>query len=166
MARATPELILALRSTAARLERGAPFQWTHQGACICGNLAQTVTRLSRAEIHRLAIQSAGDWGQHAVDYCPTSGYPIDHVLESLLELGLEQNDIFHLERLDDRRVLRRLPAEDRNLDKRDRGHAVRYMREFAALLEEELFASKGIVIDPNAAFEPEPTPRRRRELVD
>lgn len=138
MARPNRTLIAALRATAARLAAGSRYQWTHQGACNCGHLAQTITRRSREELHRLAVQRAGDWGEHAIDYCPTSGYPIDAVLSEMLDAGLELSDVGHLERLDDVAVLRRLPIEERGLDHRRREHVVRYLEAWADLLEERL----------------------------
>ncbi len=45
--RANPDLIEALRRTAARLATGAEYRWTHMGSCNCGHLAQTVTELCR-----------------------------------------------------------------------------------------------------------------------
>lgn len=137
MARPTLALIHALRTTAARLRAGGEYRWTHMGACNCGHLAQTITKLPRAEIHRLALERAGDWGEQAVEYCPTSGYPIDHVIERMLEVGLELSDVAALERLSDPKVLRRLPVEERELSFRRRGDVVRYMEEWAELLEEQ-----------------------------
>lgn len=145
--RANPDLVEALRATAARLQAGAEYRWTHMGSCNCGHLAQTVTRLSPAEIHRLALQKPGDWGEQAVEYrppteyCPTSGLPIDHVIQALLDLGLSRDDLRHLERLSDVEVLRRLPVERRNLDQRQRRDVVVYLRTWADLLEEEWMAT-------------------------
>lgn len=136
MTMAIPPLIHALRMTALRLDSGAPFRWTHMGACICGNLAQTVTHLSAAEIHRAALQKAGDWGEQAYDYCPASGLPMDHIMGTLLQLGLGPSDIRHLERLSDPTVLRRLPLEQRMLNRLDRGDVVVYLNAWADLLEE------------------------------
>ncbi len=145
MARPNRTLIAALRTTAARIAAGSRYQWTHQGACNCGHLVQTLTKRSREEIHRLAVQKAGDWGEHAVDYCPTSGYPIDHILGEVLDAGLSLADIGHLERLDDPAVRRRLPEGERVLDQRRRGHVVRYIAAWADLLEEQLAAeSSGV----------------------
>ena len=152
--RAHPDLIEALRRTASRLAAGADYRWTHMGSCNCGHLAQTVTRLPKEEIHRLALEKAGNWGEQAREYreyrppggikggeyCPTSGYPIDHVLTALFELGLDRDDIWHLERLSDPDVLRRLPLGERDLDCRDREDTVLYMRTWADLLEDEWMA--------------------------
>lgn len=106
--------------------------------CNCGHLAQTVTQLTRAELHAMALEKKGDWAEHAREYCPDSGYPIDHVIESMLGLGLTTSDIVHLERVSDPRVLRRLEDARRHLDKRDRDDVVRYLEAWAGLLEEEL----------------------------
>ena len=91
MATATPKLISALRTTAARLREGSNFQWGHMGSCICGHLAQTVTELSPAEIHRRAMERHGDWSQQSVEHCPTSGLAIDHVIDEMLALGLRRS---------------------------------------------------------------------------
>ncbi|MEL7060565.1 MAG: hypothetical protein AAGN46_11110 [Acidobacteriota bacterium] len=134
-------LIEALRATARRLEKDADYRWTHMGRCNCGHLAQTITGLSAAEIHSRAMARAGDWSQQARTYrpravCPTSGYPMDEVLDALLLLGLTRDDIHHLERLSDARILRRLPAGERDLDRRRRTDVVRYLRTWADAVEE------------------------------
>lgn len=152
MARATPELITALRLTAARLDSGVRYRWTHMGACNCGHLAQTVTRLSRAEIHRIALERAGDWGEQTVEYCAQSNLPMDHVIARLLELGLELRDLRHLERLDDPDIRRALPpARRRCLDFRSRADAVLYMQTWAGLLDAELRAADAAAGDTSAA---------------
>ena len=136
MARPTTELIDALRVTAARLSEGGEYRWTHMGACNCGHLAQTVTQMPRAEIHRLALQRAGDWSEQAVEHCAASGLPIDHVIERMLGIGLELSDIAHLERLSDPRVLRRLSVGQRHLSFRCRADVVRYLGAWSDQLEE------------------------------
>lgn len=136
MARPTPELISALRKTAARLREGSPFAWGHMGACICGHLAQTITELSPAEIHRRAMERHGDWSQQSVEHCPSSGLAIDHVIDEMLGLGMVTSDIRHLERLSDPRVLARVPA--RYLRRQEQANSVQYMEAWAELLEDEL----------------------------
>ena len=51
---ATPSLkiIDALRNTANQLENGNRYEWGHMGSCNCGNLAQTITTFTRAEIQK------------------------------------------------------------------------------------------------------------------
>ena len=142
MARATRELVDALRATASRLRTEVTYQWTHMGACNCGHLAQVVTGLPAAEIRRVALEKAGEWGDQAIDHCPGSGYPIDHILEKMLELGLSRDDIGHLEKLSDGRVLRQLPEGARHLDYRNRLDVVTYMEAWASLLEQERSSSR------------------------
>ena len=144
MAQGNPRLIEALRQTARRLETGAEYRWTHMGSCNCGHLAQTVTGLSQHEIHRLALERAGDWSEQAREYCPASGYPMDHLIETLLDLGLTRDDLVHLERLDDRRILQQLLIAERDLDHRRRHDVVRYMRLWADLLEREWVAGQDV----------------------
>lgn len=136
MARANTELVYALRATAARLRDGARFQWTHMGACICGNLVQTICDIDSAQLHRIALQRAGDWGQQAYDTCPSSGLPIDHVFDRLADLGLDAHDIGDLERLRNPEVIRHLFGSlQHDLDHRDRDDVIRYLDAWAELLE-------------------------------
>lgn len=137
-----PRLIEALRSTAKRLSGGTAYRWAHMGMCNCGQLAQTVTLHSKEELHRMALQKAGDWGQQAMEYCPDSGLPMDHVIGTMLDLGLTREDLRHLERLSDPSVLARLPIGERHLDQRSRDDVVTYMRLWADLLEERWLAEQ------------------------
>ena len=139
MARANLHLIRALRASAARLQLGAPYRWTHMGACNCGHLAQTVTQLDAEDIRRYALERAGEWAEQVLEFCPTSGYPVDTILAALFELGLSQKDVAHLEKLSDPEVLRRLPTQLRSaLCYRERDHVILYMNTFADLLQEQL----------------------------
>ena len=156
MAQPTPELIAALRDTATRLAAGAAYNWTHQGACNCGHLAQTLTRRSHAEIHALALQKMGDWACKALEYCPGSGYPIDHIISEMLDAGLTTEDIIALERRADAEGLRRVPTGRRaEMDHRRRDDVVAYMRTWAALLEEQWAARTAL---PLPAALPAPAP--------
>lgn len=149
MARPEPRLIEALRSTAQRLESGASYRWTHMGMCNCGHLAQTVTGRRKEDLHRMAQEKAGDWSQQVVDYCPTSGFPMDHVITSLLDLGLTASDLRHLEWLSDSDILRQIPADPRSgpghyLDRRRRSDVVLYMRTWADQLEDRWMANQPV----------------------
>ncbi len=135
MAKPTIELITALRATADRLEDGVKFHWNHMGSCNCGHLAQTLTTLSKQEIHQMALENHGDWSEQAREYCPQSGYPLDTVIDKMVGVGMNVMDIANLERLGDDAVLARIDS-DEPLDYRNRDHAVVYMRELANLLEE------------------------------
>ncbi len=152
MARPTAELVTALRTTAQRIGSGAPYAWTHLGACNCGHLAQTLTRRSKEEIRRLALERAGEWADQALEYCPGSGYPIDHVIGTMLDVGLTPEDIGHLERLSCPDVLARIPLPRRiDLSYRNREHVVEYLRTWADLLESQLPAKAPSSSEPRAA---------------
>jgi hypothetical protein len=99
------------------------------GACNCGHLAQELTNFSKAEIHQYAMQKHGDWNQQLLDYCPTSGYPIDLMISKMLEFGLSLNDLAHLEKLSDPTILSEIPKERRELiNKNSREDVVLYMK--------------------------------------
>ena len=135
-------LIAALRATAARLTQEAPYQWGHMGSCNCGHLAQTITTLSKAEIHAQALQRHGDWERQLVDYCPTSGLPFDQTIDEMLALGFSRQDLTNLEKLGDPAVRQALPFERRNaLRHNQRDDVVLYLRTWANLLEQRLLAA-------------------------
>ena len=138
MARPNPELIDALRRTARKLNDGAPYQWGHMGGCNCGNLAQELTKLSKDDIHRYAMQRYGDWNEQVEDFCPTSALPIDIVISEMIGAGLMLEDLKNLEKLSDRQVLARFPIEKRFLKHNVRADVVVYLKEWANLLEEQL----------------------------
>ena len=141
MAKASFELIAALRQTATNLQKGAPYQWGHMGSCSCGHLAQELTRFNKAEIHQRALLSrSGDWNEQLIDYCPTSGLPLDDVISELLRAGLDIDDLKHLERLSDPQILHQLPSDERYLRHNHRNDVVKYLQSWAQLLENRLLS--------------------------
>ena len=133
----------ALRVTAKRIADGSRYKWTHMGACNCGHLAQTVTFNSPEYLHNIALQRAGDWSEQTREYCPSSGYPFDFVINALLDLGATLQELRDLERLCDPKVLKMIPPERRrNLDHRCREDVVLYMKTWADLLSKEVAKEK------------------------
>ncbi|MFC3414709.1 hypothetical protein [Algoriphagus hitonicola] len=135
MKKIKPELIAAIERTAKKLKDGATYQWGHMGACNCGNLAQELTYLSKAEIHRYAMERSGDWNDQLLEFCPSSGYPIDLIIEKMLDFGLSLEDLGHLERLSSPQVLQAIPFERRNsLSKNRKEDVILYLQTWAKLL--------------------------------
>ena len=156
MAQPSLPVIQALRTTAQRLATQAPYQWGHMGSCNCGHLAQTVTRLTKAEIHARAMQRYGDWERQIIDYCPTSGLPIDQTIDEMMALGFTRTDLTHLERLADPTIRAAIPFERRDaLRHNQRDDVVLYLRTWADLLELDLLA--GISL-PRFNSVPTPSP--------
>jgi len=138
MAKASYELINALRNTASKLEKGALYQWGHMGACNCGNLVQEISNLSKDEIHEYAMRKKGDWTEQVNDYCPQSGMHMDLLIQVLVDAGLDLDDLRHLEKLSDKRVLRALPNGFGYLAYNNRDNVVLYLKTWAKLLEDEM----------------------------
>lgn len=167
MARASAELIVALRETAARLLRNdVTYRWSSFAHCNCGHLAQTITGLDPAEIQRRAMRREGDWGSQARDSaskpfpefdfgdrpsldegawepenvgaCTVTGAPLDAVLDQMYALGLTAEDVGNLERLSDRDVRRRLGTHKEDFPHYGRENVVAYLQAWADLLEEQL----------------------------
>ena len=141
MAKASIDLIKALRNTAQALEASPNYQWGHMGSCNCGFLAQEITKLNKAEIHGRAMQKYGDWNDQLNDYCPTSGLLMDDLITELMSAGLSIDDLKHLEKLSDTKVLQSLPAKDRYLEHNNKSHVITYIRAWAKLLEQQLVES-------------------------
>lgn len=134
------KMIDVLTQTADRLENGAAYAWSHQGNCNCGHLAQTVTRLSKAAIHARALEKAGDWRDKIVDYCPTSDFPIDHIITTIFDLGFSRSDLSHLERLSSPEILRAIPPGRKPLRHNVREDVILYLRTWAEMLEKRMLA--------------------------
>ncbi len=139
MAKASPELIIAIRKTALKLEKGAPYQWGHMGSCNCGNLAQEITKMSKADIHAYAMRGRGDWNDQIMDFCPTSGMPMDLLISQMLEAGFSRKDLMSLEKLSDSKILERIP-DKMHLYQNRREDVVLYLNTWADLLQDELLS--------------------------
>lgn len=136
MDRTNPKLIKAIRKTIDKLKKGAHYQWGHMGACNCGNLAQEIVHLTKADIHQFAMQRAGDWNEQLNNYCPTSGYPMDLMISRLVDAGLTLEELGHLERLSDPKVLSHIPLSKRNnLLKNNKEDLIYYLETLAKILE-------------------------------
>ncbi|MCS5489572.1 hypothetical protein [Algoriphagus limi] len=133
-----PELIAAIERTAKKLKEGAAYQWGHMGACNCGNLAQELTPFSKAEIHRYAMERSGDWNDQILEFCPSSGYPLDLVIERMLDFGVTLEDLRHLERLSSPEVLAVMPLKRRNsLSHNKKDDVIYYLETWAKMLREK-----------------------------
>jgi hypothetical protein len=141
MAKPSLEIVNALRTTAKKIEASDSYQWGHMGSCNCGFLAQEITHFTKAEIHQRAMQRHGDWTEQLNDYCPTSGLPMDDLISEFLALGFDADDLKHLEKLSDGKVLRLIPLHERDLKHNLKKDVVKYLKTWANLLEEELVAN-------------------------
>jgi hypothetical protein len=135
MATISLEVIQVLRNTAKRISESPDYEWGHMGACNCGFLAQEVTQLTKKEIHTRAMEGHGDWNEQLNDYCPTSGLRMDDLISELLNFGFDIDDLRHLEKLSDQKVLNTI---DRHLSHNDKGDVVDYLNKMASLLEYQL----------------------------
>lgn len=147
MAKATIELITALRLTADNLSNGAYHSWGHHGACNCGNLVQSVTKFTKEEILQYAHTGTGEWTELAQEYCATTSAPLTLVFSKLESVGLTPTDIHHIEYLSDRKILEHLPGGFRWLKHNKRADAIAYFETFATVLEQEWLSTEELNID-------------------
>lgn len=140
MALATWEIVTALRKTAQKLKEENTYQWGHMGACNCGNLAQTITSYTKAEIHQYALAAReGDWSEMAEEYCQISGLPLDMMIASMINKGFSLDDFKNLEYLSDKKVLSLIPKEKRDhLQHNKKEDVILYLNTWAQMLENEL----------------------------
>ena len=138
MAKATFEVIHALRNTIARLQNSNDYQWGHMGSCNCGFLAQEITHLRKDEIHARAMGRYGDWSEQLNDYCPTSGILMDDLISEMLAFGFDRDDLVHLERLSHPAVVAYAKAGERTFHHNVKEDAIRYLNLWTDMLENEM----------------------------
>lgn len=147
MAQPSRPLVDLLRETADRLATSTDYRWSHFGHCNCGHLAQTVTRLSAAEIHAACTRELTEWSEIPDDYCAGTGLRLEYVLDRLREFGLDRTDLRHLEDLSDPIVLRALPGGHRWLERNRREDAILYLRTWAEVIERQLPAEEPALVE-------------------
>lgn len=138
MAKASPSVISIIRKTAKALKNSHTYQWGHMGSCNCGFLAQQITQYTSADIHQRAMQKYGNWNDQLNDYCPTSGLLMDDLITSMLEFGFDSDDLKHLEKLSDTKILHTLPLTERYLTHNIKADVIKYLNAWAGLLENQL----------------------------
>ena len=131
-----PKLKEALNTTIRRLRKDkTPYQWGHFGQCNCGHLAQTISSNSARDIHKSASFLGGDWGVRIKEYCPVSRYLIDDIIRQLLTIGMEHQDIVHLENLSDPKVLAKIAGRPSRLERHSKTDALKYLEAMYELIE-------------------------------
>jgi len=138
MAHPNIQLTDALREAANNLRNGADYAWGNHGSCNCGHVLQVVTKLTKKEILEHAQSVNGEWTEIAEEYCGTTNAPAYLLISKLGKIGLTPTDIHHLEYLEDRKILEKLPGGFRWLKKNVREDVIVYFETMANLLEEEL----------------------------
>ncbi len=138
MARANFKLINAIREAASKIETGSDYQWGHMGGCNCGHLAQELTPFTKREIHEYAMRRSGDWTDQVQDFCSTSQMPMDEVIATMMESGLERKDMVELERLKNHEVRLFMGEKGKTLSHNIKQDVVDYMKAWAVMLELQL----------------------------
>ncbi|SMO62415.1 hypothetical protein [Solitalea koreensis] len=138
-------LIVALQEAALEIRNNSSYQWGHMGSCNCGFLVQKLTNLDKGKIHQMAMVREGDWREQLEEYCPNSGYPIDHLIFDLLQFGLTTQELAHLERLSDPRILNCIGTEGGKLNFNDSEHAALYMSTWANMLVDQYSNSVDLI---------------------
>ncbi len=134
----TLKLIKALREVAFEIKMSDHYQWGHMGRCNCGFLAQKLSPYSAAEIHRMAMSGHGDWNDQLIDYCPVSNYPMDRLIFDLLQQGLTLQDLAHLEKLSDPKILLETRKVKPELAFNNPEDVSLYMNTWGLILEREI----------------------------
>lgn len=144
MAKHTLAMAETLRKTGDLVRSSPNYQWGHMGSCNCGFLAQEITGLSKNVIHQSAMERPGDWNEQLHDYCPTSGLLMDDIISRILDFGFDADDLKHLERLSDPRILASLPESDRYLVRNKKEDVIKYLIAWAALVEQNCVSDTNV----------------------
>lgn len=138
MATPSQTLIDALRDAAHRLQNGAMYAWGHHGCCNCGHVLQSITGQTPEAILQTAHTGVGEWTQIAEEYCGTTNLQAYQLMHRLEQAGLSPTDIHHIEYLNDRAVLEKLPGGFRWLRRNEKSDVIVYLNTFADILEDQL----------------------------
>ena len=138
MAKATKQLVDALRKSAERIKTGEGYEWGHVGRCNCGHLVQSVTGKTSSEIIKSFGPVLDEWTEHANDYCSSTGMSVQIMLDDLADIGFYSEDVRNLEYLNDRTVLNHPDIKNRHLKHNNHKDVALYMSTMAELLENEL----------------------------
>jgi hypothetical protein len=71
-----------------------------------------------------------------IDYCPTSGYPMDLIIGKMIDFGFTAQDLRQLEWLSDSDVLAKTGKA--NLNRNLKADTILYLNSWANLIEDEL----------------------------
>ena len=142
MSEASRKLINAIKKAAKKLRSNSAYSWGHLGSCNCGHLVQSLTKLSKDEIHEAALEKTGDWSELSRNYCDNSGLKIDKIIKIMLNEGLNLEDIEYLENLSDPRIIRKMKVDIKSLRRNDPLFVVNYLEVWAEILEEKIIVSK------------------------
>jgi len=154
------KLIYAIKNAAKKLRSNSPYSWGHLGSCNCGHLVQSLTRLSKDEIHEAALERTGDWSEISKNYCDTSGLKIDKIISIMLNEGLALEDIEYLENLSDPDVIKKMEVDIKSLRKNNRLFVINYLEVWAKVLEE-----KNIIAAQKFSAKPQTNNLRRNRRV-
>lgn len=138
MAKPTLQLIEALRDAAARLYNGATYAWGHHGYCNCGHVLQSITHKTPEALLQSAHTCIGEWTEIAEDYCGLTNLPAYQLMHRLEQAGLTPTDVHHIEYLNDRSILEKLPGGFRWLRRNERSDVIVYLNTLANVLEDQL----------------------------
>tara|TARA_B100001758_G_C18114110_1_gene455211 strand:+ start:177 stop:674 length:498 start_codon:yes stop_codon:yes gene_type:complete len=132
-------LVLVIQETISRLElEDCEYQWTNQGKCNCGHIIQTVTGKTSASIHKIALNSQGEWTDHAKNFCVSSGLHVDILIEELLKIGISLDQIPHLEYLSSPKITRYIPNKMLPLNHKSKEDFIFYLQTWKKVLKKEI----------------------------
>ena len=154
------KLINAIKKAAKKLRSNSPYSWGHLGSCNCGHLVQSLTKLSKDEIHEAALEKTGDWSEISKNYCDTSGLKIDKIISIMLNEGLALEDIEYLENLSDPDVIKKMEVDIKSLRKNNRLFVINYLEVWSKVLEE-----KNIIAAQKFSAKPQNNNLRRTRRV-
>jgi len=142
MAYPNPQLIDALRTTADKIESGEwDNNWATPEQCNCGLLARTIlgeplnfdAAMGSWNYTLRDVRKGTNWSYNT-PVCQSTGLTFVEIVDLLNGIGLQDEDLAHLEYLEGKPILEAMDTTDP--DRRNDDHVVEYLRTWADLLEE------------------------------
>lgn len=105
------KLIEAIRETIIDLETGRrEYSWSEASTCNCGILTRNISNLTYKQLRDMIEESdmnicdnSALWSNKIT--CTVTNAPLQEVFKKMYEVGLTKEDIIHLERLSDSKIL-------------------------------------------------------------
>ncbi len=121
------------------------YRWNEQGSCNIGIMAQLVTGLTPLEIEEyiknypLPSKKYGEswtWSGAVSQYCSITGQSKIEIINKITAVGMEREDFYHLEYLNDKEIIKRADIGTDKFDYRNDEHLIKYLEAWAAMIRE------------------------------
>lgn len=121
------------------------YRWNEQGSCNVGIVAQLVTGLTPLEIEEYIkkyplpdkkYEQNWTWSGAVSQYCSITGQSKIEIINKITAVGMEREDFYHLEYLDNKEIIKRANIGTDKFDYTNEEHLIKYLEAWAAMIRE------------------------------